>query len=169
MKKEIWKPIPGYNGKYLVSNLGRIKSLVRKKQIILSQFKDRCGYFVVNLYNKNGQKTTKVHRLVAERFIKNPHRKPCVNHLDCNKENNSSKNLQWCTNQENMDHAYANGLINAPFGEKCHNAKISNDDVKEMRKKYIPFKYTAKMIAEEYGIHHSYVSLILHGRRRVRG
>jgi hypothetical protein len=55
----------------------------------------------VDLYNKNGRKHCKIHRLVAEAFIPNPDGKPQINHIDGNNQNNSISNLEWVTNEEN--------------------------------------------------------------------
>lgn len=96
---EIWKDIKGYEGKYQVSNLGRVVNLERNtemKAIVRSN-----GYLSVNL-TKNGKcKTLSVHRLIAEAFIPNLQGLPCVNHIDENKCNNTITNLEWCTYQEN--------------------------------------------------------------------
>lgn len=62
------------------------------------------------LNGKNSSKTA--HRLIALTFLPNPENKPCVNHIDGNTKNNSVSNLEWCTQQENMIHAIATGLIN---------------------------------------------------------
>ena len=100
------------NGLYQVSNLGRIKSLARKrkgttntKDIIMKSC-NKNGYNVVNLWKSNKKKTLKVHRLVAEAFIPNPHKKPYVNHLNAIRNDNNMNNLEWCTQKENILYAY---------------------------------------------------------------
>lgn len=96
---EEWKDIRGYEGRYQVSNLGRVRSLPRKtktgfrKGMILVPMIDKFGYSLVNL----SRKSYKVHRLVAETFIENPQGLKCVNHKDENKTNNCVNNLEWCS------------------------------------------------------------------------
>ena len=99
MKKEYWKPVIGFEGLYEVSNFGRVKSLKRGKELILTPYTNRCGYLLVQLY-KNGKYRKQVHRLVAEAFLDNPNNLPCVNHKDENPQNNHVENLEYC------DHAY---------------------------------------------------------------
>lgn len=43
-----------------------------------------------------------IHRAVAELFIPNPENKPCVDHIDTNKQNNRADNLRWVTPEENL-------------------------------------------------------------------
>ena len=105
--KEVWKDI--YE-EYQISNLGRIKSLKWGKERILTPRKNFKGYMQIHIRVNGKDKVIKVHRLVAEAFIPNPDNKPQVNHIDGNKENNTSLNLEWCTNSENQLHAYKNGL-----------------------------------------------------------
>lgn len=105
---EIWRDIPGYEGLYQISNLGRIKSLDRyvkhwrgglkkRKGIILALIYDKDGYTHVKL-GKDGIIITKsIHRLVAETFIYNPDNLPIINHKDENPSNNCVWNLEWCT------------------------------------------------------------------------
>ena len=93
--KEIWKDCKGYEGKYQVSNFGRVWSVV--KQQYKNQRIGKDGYYKVTLIAKNGkQKTERVHRLVALAFIPNPDRLPQVNHKDECKTNNCVENLEWC-------------------------------------------------------------------------
>ena len=112
---EIWKDIPGYEGLYQVSNMGRILSLNyghrkswNKKELKLSR--SNSGYYHVQLY-KNGIVSTKlIHVLVATVFVENCGNKPEVNHKDGNKKNNCASNLEWVTRKENLKHAVENGL-----------------------------------------------------------
>lgn len=69
-------------------------------------------YAVVSYYAGGEQKRELVHRLVAKAFLPNPENLPQVNHKDGNGRNNSVDNLEWCTAQQNIQHAYATGLIN---------------------------------------------------------
>lgn len=103
--KEEWRPIKGFEGKYEVSNLGRIRSLnyrgIGKVQVLkLAANKD--NYLLVDLCREGKKKTYQVHRLVAEAFIPNPNNLPCVNHLNEQKQDNRASNLEWC------DHKYNN-------------------------------------------------------------
>ena len=113
---EIWKNIEGYENKYLISNLGRVKSLYdnkgRERELIRIPRIAKNGYYYVNLYKNGKSKTKKIHRLVAEHFINNINNYPCVNHIDGNKLNNKVENLEWCTYSENTRKAIELGLIN---------------------------------------------------------
>lgn len=110
---EIWKDIPGFEGWYQVSNLGRVKRVKKvhwnhgKKNLItrehvLTPTWDKKGYEVVIIRNESKKRHIKVHRLVAEAFIPNIENKPQVDHIDRNKRNNEVGNLRWCTNSENQ-------------------------------------------------------------------
>jgi len=107
---EIWKTIEGFEN-YEISNLGNIKSnQLNKKEKLLKLRKTKFGYARVILYNKEIRKDYLVHRLVALHFIKNyNNNKLQVNHIDCNKLNNSVENLEWCTQSENIIHSLNNG------------------------------------------------------------
>lgn len=111
---EIWKPITGYEGVYKVSNKGRIlavrhfitrKNGVKqfcKEQIIKPSSTINSGYNIVNLIKEGDkQRHFLIHRLVALAFVPNPYNLPEVNHIDENKQNNDSSNLEWCTKQYN--------------------------------------------------------------------
>ena len=106
LKQEEWKPIPGYEGLYEVSNYGRVRSFKWSSNgKILSPCKDGSGYCFVNLC-KDGKakKHCTVHRLVAEAFIPNPNNLPLVNHMDECKKNNYFGNLEWCTHKYNLSY-----------------------------------------------------------------
>jgi hypothetical protein len=103
--KEEWRPVVGFEGRYQVSNLGRVKSInianTRKSGILKSE-KSRDGYYQVTLTINGNRLHTGVHRLVAMAFIPNPDNLPQVNHIDEDKTNNCADNLEWCTQHYNI-------------------------------------------------------------------
>lgn len=104
---EIWKDIPGYEGKYQVSNKGRVKSLNfnRTGKEAILKAKNHVGYPRVILWKGGKRHEICVHRLVAEAFLPNPDNKQFVNHIDGDRRNNNVENLEWCTPQENAIHS----------------------------------------------------------------
>ena len=119
MKNEEWRDVVGYEGRYQVSSMGRVKSLERTyidksgrkrtvKECILKPVIDRYGYLLVSLYAGGKQKTLKVHRLVCEAFHESHDNKPYVNHINENKTDNRAVNLEWCTAKENCNHGTRN-------------------------------------------------------------
>lgn len=110
-KQEIWKDISGYEGKYEVSNFGRVRN--KKTEQIMKQYINENGYCIVGLYSRVEQATKhfRVHRLVADAFIPNTDNKRTVNHKDGCKANNFVNNLEWATHKENLIHARNIGLI----------------------------------------------------------
>lgn len=112
---EEWRDIKGLEGKYQVSNLGNIKSLPRngtrkKPRSIIPFTSSTSKYWAVQLHTPSGRKRFLIHRLVAEAFIPNPEDRPEVNHIDGIKLNNIVNNLEWCTREENREHAKLLGL-----------------------------------------------------------
>lgn len=100
---EIWKQIEGYDN-YMVSNLGRVKSLNYNhtgKEQVLKPLKHNKNYLMVILYKNGKYKNFKVHRLVAKTFLPNPDNKPCIDHINTNRSDNRVDNLRWVTQKEN--------------------------------------------------------------------
>ena len=107
---EIWKPIERFNGEYLVSNHGRLRSLKRHNDRLMPMTIQQRGYYAAMFHMNNKAICVKVHRLVAETFIPNPEHLPEINHKDGNKLNNNADNLEWCTRSQNMLHSWGTGL-----------------------------------------------------------
>lgn len=114
MRKEEWKPIVGYEGLYMVSNMGRVKSLNYNHtgtERVLKPAYNTYGYLFVTLCKDGKKKNCLIHRLVAEAFLDNPHNYPEVNHKDENKENNAVSNLEYCTSLYNNEYSKAKPVL----------------------------------------------------------
>lgn len=110
---EEWKNIVGYEGKYQISSLGRVKSLNYRntgKEKILKQNINK-GYKEISLFDGKTKKIYLVHRLVALHYISNPNNYPCVNHKDEDKTNNTVSNLEYCTYKYNNNYGTRNCRI----------------------------------------------------------
>lgn len=118
---EIWKPIPGHEGAYEVSNLGRVRSCARKVRAVsklgreyerpvaaqvISQQVTNAGYMLVHLYRENKRKAETVHRLVAMAFLGDADNRD-VNHRNGVKTDNRLSNLEWLCRTDNHIHAVA--------------------------------------------------------------
>ena len=106
------------NGLYEINEFGILRNFRTKR--IVKGYVEKNGYTRVRIENENLPKIvrTTIHRLVAEAFIPNPDNKPQVNHKDLNKQNNHYSNLEWCTQSENMKHAYKNGVNQEPLRKR---------------------------------------------------
>ncbi|MEQ6856083.1 NUMOD4 motif-containing HNH endonuclease [Lysinibacillus capsici] len=126
MERVIWKDIKGYEGYYQVSSHGQVRSLDRIimnggyprkiKGKILAQTIDRDGYKHLRLRKNGREKSFFVHRLVAEAFVHNkkPNQYVQVNHIDEDKANNHYSNLEWCTQEYNLNYGTRNQRISKP-------------------------------------------------------
>ncbi len=138
LEGEVWEDINGFECRYIVSNLGRIKSIDSNR--ILRQSTNRNnGYLKTSVPlepKKRKLKTLRTHRIVAESFIPNPHKKETVNHIDGNKLNNTKSNLEWATYKEQSEHAYRLGLIKPPrmYGEDNSQCKLNKTEVRIIRR-----------------------------------
>ncbi len=107
--EEIWKSVPGWEDRYEVSNLGRVRSLCHRgkprwRPWLVKQGANGKGYCQVKLCRDSLVSSRQVHRLVAEAFLGAcPDGRECA-HLDGNPQNNQVSNLAWVTPKENMQH-----------------------------------------------------------------
>lgn len=169
---EIWKPIERFNGRYMVSNLGRVKSLeqvVMKRtrsggiarqvypEKILTVVPVKGGYLRYNLGGKARCRTYSAHRLVLEAFIG-----PCPEgmegcHNDGNAGNNRLSNLRWDTHLSNNGDRKRHGRY--AVGSAHHMAKLSEDMAREIA---LDPRHT-DIIMAEYGISRHMVCAIKNG------
>lgn len=130
--EEIWKPIKGYENRYEVSSMGRVRSYDVVRHCVSSIGKEFTitlpgrirkpnvmkGYHCIALIRDGNVKVVKIHRLVAEAFISEcPGPEYQINHKDGNKGNNCVDNLEWVTPKENTQHAFRTGLRGSPTPE----------------------------------------------------
>ena len=126
---EIWKDIPGYEGKYQVSNLGRVKSLNYHrtgKEELFTPWKNRYGYLLVSLRKDKKKTSYLVHRLVWEAFNGPIPPGIQVNHLDECKTRNSLDNLELATPKENANWGTRNERIGNKVAQLDTSGKLVN-------------------------------------------
>ena len=108
---EIWKPIANYQGRYEVSDQGRVRSLLHNRIRILSQSATSNGYLSVGLMSSTGRTTRRVASLVLEAFAgPRPEGMACC-HNNGDRKDNRLNNLRWDTWSENMKDQYRHGRI----------------------------------------------------------
>lgn len=158
---ENWKFIKNYENRYMISDLGNIKSLKklhRNSEKILKPVIQTGGYCAIDLGNGKKIKRFLIHRLVAENFIENPLNKKQVNHINGIKNDNKLNNLEWVTASENQKHSILIGLRTTK-GIKNSQCKIKETDVLKILKD----KRNYKKISLEYKISISTISDIKRG------
>lgn len=118
--KVIVKDIVGYEGLYIIDNLGNVVSLPKfqgrrihnKYKILKPKLNARTGYLEIYLSKDGKGKTFLLHRLLAKHFIPNTENLENINHINGIKTDNRLENLEWCTKQQNTKHAFENNLGN---------------------------------------------------------
>lgn len=180
MQKEIWKDIPGYEGIYQASNLGKIKSIERwieredgyKNHIlerIVKQHITRSdyGYYRVGLHKNGASKTFLVHRLIAATFLPNPDNYPQVNHKNEIITDNRVENLEWCSADYNVHY----GTCIERAGLSRRNRKDLSKPVSQYTKEGV-FVATYPSSVEAYrqtGICYQTIWRVMNGRGKTAG
>lgn len=140
---EEWKDIKGYEGRYQVSNYGRVKSFVANKgnKTKILHLKTNGHYYIVDLSKNGNIKRDYVHRIEAREFLQNIKNKETINHKNCNKLDNRLFNIEWNTRKENQQHAIKNNCIKT--------IKITNLSYDFLYQEYIINKKSANRISKE--------------------
>lgn len=142
---EEWTPINGYDGLYIISNLGQVKRYKKGDWKKLKPFKNRKGYLQVRLCKNNKTTSFYIHRLVALHFIPNLENKSEINHIDENKENNVVSNLEWTTHKDNINHGTRNER-----SSKTRKEKFKNGEYRKINKKVICYDIETGNFTREF-------------------
>ena len=152
----MWKK---YSEKYEASTDGHIRNAKTKR--VLHEFVGKDGY----LRTQFDGKTRLVHRAIAQTFIENPDNLPEVNHINGCKSDNSVSNLEYCTRNDNLRHAYEHNLRNA---KRTSNArcKLTEDDVAYIKKYYIrgDIENGATALANRFGVARQTICAVVSGQ-----
>ena len=148
-----------FSEKYEASTDGHIRNIKTKR--VLHEFIGKDGY----LRTQFDGKTRLVHRVIAQTFLDNPHELPEVNHINGCKSDNSVSNLEYCTRNYNLRHAYEQGLRNA---KRTNNprCKLSEIDVAYIKKNYIKGdkQYGAFPLAKHFGVAPQTICAVVSGQ-----
>ena len=158
--EELWKDIVGYEDIYQVSNMGNVRKIApfsRKMDCSicnpyqLKKVKSSTGYVHVQLVKDGRSSTINVHKLVAQAFVPNPENKPEINHIDADRSNNISTNLEWVTHVENMVHAVKLSHIDTSI-MRSHKKRMYTVLQYSVQGKFIKEWECVDDIVAEYGI-----------------
>lgn len=176
---EFWLPVPGYEGLYAVSDLGRVRSLdalvrvggggsrLRRGRVLKQALhRARAENYVrpsVHLSRENESALRKVAQLVLEAFVGPKPEGKMAAHGDGDPLNNRLDNLRWATPQENADDMIAHGT--RQYGSRHPRSKITEDQVLEIRRRWPSARQGEKAkMAREFDMCISNLKLIATGK-----
>lgn len=169
------KPIKDHDGYFIdedgqvYCNLGKGNRRVGKRvePYPLTPRPTKKGYLRIYARNNitNKRDDLYIHKLVGENFIPNPNNLPEINHKHGDKNDNRKTELEWCTRKENIQHAIDTGL-HKQKGEDNWMAKLTREEVREIREQYIPRdrEFGGRALAERYGVRPSAITGIVRGK-----
>lgn len=146
LEGEEWRPIAGFEDRYMISSFGRVYLLLfgRLSKLYLGM----NGYYAITLRGRNGEfRKTNIHRLVAETFIPNPQGLPVINHKDEDKTNNHVDNLEWCTQKYNVNY---NDACRTPQRRQRTSESHKGIVFTEERKRHISESRKGKPLSEAH-------------------
>jgi NUMOD4 motif/HNH endonuclease len=151
---EEWRDVKGYEGRYQVSNQGRVLNLQTGN--ILKPWANKYGYRQITIWKDGKPQSLYVADWVAQEWLDPQPEGKELNHKNHDRNDNSAANLEWVTHQENITH-------NRLSGRKIARQKLTEDDVRRVR-----FAneqgLTQSHIAKWFGVHQCTISDILTGR-----
>lgn len=171
---EAWKTLIYRGNEYPtleICNKGKIRNAKTKKEYKL--FINHSGYYMCNIFlsydnkkHKRNQLYFIMHEGVADTFIPNPLNLPTINHKDADKLNNDVTNLEWCTPKENSEHASRMGLLPDNVGENNGYAKLTQEQVDEIRSLYVKWskEFGINALARRFKVHPATIHLIVTGK-----
>lgn len=174
--EEIWKDVPGYEGRFQASNIGRVRtpppdvfdaekfSSNVKPGAVYSPWLGKNGYLYISTQHKGVRRKLLPHRLVALAFVDGYFQDATVNHIDHNRQNNVATNLQWMTRSQNTADVWSSGVI-AHYGEKHPSSVLSDADAEAIRLARKSGE-RAQDIADRFGVSKWNIYKIAQGVRR---
>jgi len=165
---EVWKNAVGYNGKYQVSSLGRVRSWKRKLKfwIYLKPREVKKGYVLAALYVDGVAYNHSIHSLVMEAFVGPRPSGMCINHKNGDKKDNRPENLEYVTPSQNSVHALYVLGIKPQSGFNHGNAKLTDEQLLRIRARVLDGDRVVDL-AKEFGTSISTVKRCRQGIDRV--
>ena len=162
---ETWRPVVGFEGRYEVSDIGRVRSLnygrTKGLVVVMKQHLDRGGYACINFSSLN----FRVHSLVMEAFVGPRPEKHDVNHKNGIKDDNRLENLEYVTESQNTQHSFDLGLQVAKRGLDHYKCKFTDQQIMEIHRRANAGE-SQRVLAQEFGTKQQFVSHVKLGLKR---
>lgn len=172
LKNEEWVYLPNTDNRYIISNMGRIASVPRRRTRggLLKPQPNKQGYLMIAIRYNGKYKLWRLNRLVALTFLPNPNNYEQVNHINGIKSDNRVSNLEWCSRSHNQKEAYRLGLQKPSEHQKRVAKKycIENKSIKirAMRFPFIKDYSSMSEASRDLGIPVSCISRVVNGKRQ---
>lgn len=167
MTTERWIPVPGYQGLYEVSDLGRVRNVTpRYGDGVLRGTVDQDGYLHVRLSKNGGNRRFRVHRVVCTAFHGCPPPKHECGHKNGKRQDNKADNLYWITRSQNTLDSVRHGTF-VPVPGRTSSGMLPQERIDAIRAD-AEAGLSGRAIARKYGISHGYAHKIAANKRRQR-